>query len=157
MCGGGGGSKGGESKSDKRERKERERKMDRQREEDRRRAIADQTRMEQQQAAFAAEQARIAAIPPVQARQNMFYSMAKPGAPGDAVAPMNPGTGVNETFDLSVAPPTLVDNNVKPTIKTNSVASKKKASKGSKLTIDKNNSIGSGKGKKSSTGLNIPT
>lgn len=156
MCGGGGGG-GGESKSDKRERKEREREMDRRYRRDRKQAATDQARMEQQQRDFAAEQARVAAIPPVQARQNMFYSLAKPGAPGDAVAPMNPGTGVNEVFDMSVAPPTLVDNNVKPTIKTNSIASKKKASKGSKLTIDKNSSIGSGKGKKSSTGLNIPT
>jgi hypothetical protein len=156
MCGGGGGG-GGESRSDKRERKEREREMDRQREKDRRQAREDQTRMEEQQRVWQAEQTRIAAIPPAQARQNMFYSMAKPGAPGDAVAPMNPGTGVNKTFDLSVAPPVLVDNNVKPTIKTNAVASKKAASKGSKLTIDKSSSIGSAKGKKSSTGLNIPT
>ena len=155
MCGGGGG--GGESRSDKRERKEREREMDRQREKDRRQAREDQTRVEAQQQTFQKEQARIAAIPPAQARQNMFYSMATPGAPGDAVAPMNPGTGVNEAFDLSVAPPTLVDNNVKPTIKTNSVASKKASSKGSKLTIDKASTIGSAKKKKSSTGLNIPT
>jgi|14BtaG_2_1085337.scaffolds.fasta_scaffold23142_3 hypothetical protein len=157
MCGGGGGGGGGESRSDRRERKERERKMDRQREEDRRRAEADQARLEQKQAAFAAEQARIAAIPPAQARQNMSYSLSRPGAPGDSVAPINPGTGVNETFDLSVAPPTLVNNNVKPTIKTNSVASKRKSAKGSKLTIDKNNAIGTGKGKQSATGLNIPT
>jgi len=157
MCGGGGGGGGGESKEDKRERKEREKKMDRQRREDRRRAEADQARLEKQQADFATEQARIAAIPPAQARQNMAYALSKPGAPGDSVAPMNPGTGVNETFDLSVAPPTLVNNNVKPTIKTNAVASKKRSSKGSKLTIDKNSSIGSGKGKKSATGLNIPT
>jgi hypothetical protein len=156
MCGGGGGG-GGESKSDRRERKEREKEQDRRYRRDRKQAQEDQARMEQQQRDFATEQARIAAIPPVQARQNMFYSLSKPGAPGDAVAPMNPGTGVNETFDLSVAPPILVDNNVKPTIKTNSVATKKKASKGSKLTIDKNNAIGSGKGKSSSTGLNIPT
>jgi hypothetical protein len=156
MCGGGGGG-GGESKRDKQERKEREREMDMRYRRDRQKAAEDQARMEQQQRDFATEQARIAAIPPVQARQNMFYSVPEPGAPGDAVAPMNPGTGVNETFDLSVAPPTLVNNNVKPTIKTNAVASKKKASKGSKLTIDKNSSIGSGKGKSSSTGLNIPT
>lgn len=155
MCGGGGG--GGESSSARRKREAREAELDRQREQDRREAAEARAQLKKDQDAWNKEQARIAAIPPAQARQNMGFNLAAPGAPGDSVAPMNPGTGVQEQFDLAVQPPTLVNNNVKPTIKTYSTASKKKAGKGSKLTIDKTSAIGSGKGKKSSTGLNIPT
>lgn len=145
MCGGGGGG-GGESKKDKRERKKREKELDKQ-----------NKKLYEQNERFAAEQKRLAAIPATQPRQSMAYSLLAPGQSGDFAAPVNPGTGTNDIFDLNIAPPTLFSNNVKPSVKSRRSERSRRRGRGGSLTIDRNTSIGTAKKKKSSTGLNIPT
>lgn len=145
MCGGGGGG-GGESKKDKRERKKREKELDKQ-----------NKKLFKQNERFAAEQKRLAAIPATQPRQSMQYSLLAPAQSGEFAAPINPGTGTNDIFDINVTPPTLFSNNVKPTVKTIKSERGRRRSRGGQLTIDRNSGIGTAKKKKSSVGLNIPT
>lgn len=110
------------------------------------------------QAAAAAERERIANIKPVAGRQNMASNLTVPQAPGDFAPPPNPGTGTADTFDpLSVAP-TFVNDNVKPVVRGGAGLTRGGASSvNDKTTIDKTTRIGSAKGKKKATGLNIPT
>ena len=108
---------------------------------------AQQKAMADAAAAQAAEQARIAAIPPTQPKQNMGFALA---------APANPGTGTNVDFDPLSVQPTLIDNNVKPVVKTNPKGNKGKGKGTNTLTVDKTTAIGSANQKNTGTGLNIP-